>query len=537
MKHIGVLIFFCFIMFCGCDKVEEEKNHHDQPFFSSFSFTVDDNPSLEKDINVVFNKDTKDSLICLFIPHLITDSLVARFDGLYDNVFVKDVKQVSGYTKNNFNEFVDYLLTLSSGKNEIKKRYRFCITGYNGVPVVIINTESCSPIESLTEYVSADIRIINKPQTGILDTICDIRGRGNSTWGLEKKPYRIKFKEKLKLLGEDNANAKSWTLLANHSDKSLIRNALTSELGKFCGFVFNPAAVFVDLVMNGEYLGTYQISDQVEVSKYRIDVEKQDYQTTGDEISGGYLLEISDKRAIAREEGDKPWFSTDIKDIGVLIKYPEKESYNDSQIEYIRDYVNSFEDCLFNVAFDDSLNCYRQFIDINSLVNWYICTELSANLDGMYSTYVYKYRNDKRLFWGPLWDNDIAWNNCYRMGDFSAKLIREDGYGEKATKDWFIKMGQDFFFLSSVNVRWKQLVNSGIERYLMNKVDSLSSYLLYTQDANYKKWDVSKRNYDELVLYDSYVEYIMDIKEFIHNRILFLTNRFEEDVKAFDRRD
>ena len=75
----------------------------------------------------------------------------------------------------------------------------------------------------------------------------------------------MKFASKTELLGKEYTKAKKWTLLANHGDKTMIRNALTYDLGKFMGFTFCPAAVFVDLFLNGNYRGTYQISDQVEV--------------------------------------------------------------------------------------------------------------------------------------------------------------------------------------------------------------------------------------------------------------------------------
>ena len=143
------------------------------------------------------------------------------------------------------------------------------------LPHVYINTFDGKDVTSKKAEVSVNLYMVDeKDSVAVYDSIA-IRGRGNSTWNLEKKPYRIKFKEKTRFLGHERANAKKWTLLANHGDKSLIRNALASYIGDLCGQVFTPGARFVDLTMNGVYQGCYQISDQIEVRKKRVDIEEQ----------------------------------------------------------------------------------------------------------------------------------------------------------------------------------------------------------------------------------------------------------------------
>ena len=129
-----------------------------------------------------------------------------------------------------------------------------------------------------------------------LDSL-QIRGRGNSTWRKsEKKPYRLKFHAPQRLLGPGFANARDWTLLANHGDKTLIRNALTYELGRFVGLPFCPAYLFVDLFVNGQYLGIYQVSDQVEAGKGRVAVKK----------ASGWLLETAGKWNLERHHFTMP---------------------------------------------------------------------------------------------------------------------------------------------------------------------------------------------------------------------------------------
>ena len=150
------------------------------------------------------------------------------------------------------------------------------------VPTVYIETENSQNITSKEDYLKCTFTMVDGTDTLRLENT-QIRGRGNSSWwNSDKKPYRVKFDKKQRLLGEDFANAKNWTLLANHGDKTMIRNALTYQLGRFIGMKFCPAAKFVDLYLNGKYRGTYQISDQVQVHKKRVEVDEDN----------GWLLEV-----------------------------------------------------------------------------------------------------------------------------------------------------------------------------------------------------------------------------------------------------
>ena len=148
------------------------------------------------------------------------------------------------------------------------------------LPCVYINTEGHKAVSSKETYMYATMVYVDENDQVTQYDSLQIRGRGNSTWGLRKKPYRIKFKEKQKFLGKGYAKAKSWTLLANAADKTMMRNAITSYMGDFLGMAFNPAAKFVDFELNGVYLGTYQISDQVDVRPHRVNVVEQDFPLT-----------------------------------------------------------------------------------------------------------------------------------------------------------------------------------------------------------------------------------------------------------------
>jgi hypothetical protein len=161
------------------------------------------------------------------------------------------------------------------------------------LPTVYVETFDGKGITSKEVYKYCKLHYVDEDGLVTHYDSVSIRGRGNSTWNMAKKPYKIKFNEKEKLLGKGYAKAKKWTLLANAGDKTMMRNAVTSALGRRTSLPFNPAAKFVDLVLNNVYQGTYQISDQIDVRPHRVDITEQNYPLgQNDNITGGYLLEV-----------------------------------------------------------------------------------------------------------------------------------------------------------------------------------------------------------------------------------------------------
>lgn len=392
------------------------------------------------------------------------------------------------------------------------------------LPAIYIRTYNNVAITSKTTYVLATMWYVDENDKVTQYDSLEIRGRGNSTWNLAKKPYKLKFHVKEKFLGNDRANAKKWTLIANAGDKTLIRNAITSLLGEYTGLPFNPAAKFVDLTLNGRYVGNYQISDQIEVKKKRVHITEQDYPLTEtSDITGGYMLEVDGFH-------DGNCFTTSKGRVGIRIHYPEDEEIAATQNQYIRTYINNFETALMGNDYTDAEKGYRHWVDSISLANWYIATEVSANIDGFYSTYFYKNCQDSLIYWGPLWDYDIAYGNDTRKGDTSRSLMTDVGYGD--TRTWMNRMWGDPWFANLINRRYRELVNGGMEEYLIHKIDSLTELIQESQDLNYQKWGIDRKMYNERVLYSSYDQYVDDLKEFISVHIDYLQTAFRNKRPA-----
>ena len=260
-----------------------------------------------------------------------------------------------------------------------------------------------------------------------------IKGRGNSTWKGAKKPYQIKLDKKADLLSSgDAANSnKTWVLLANYFDPSLLRNSLAFDLAG--AMQMDPALQYrpVSLYYDGEYRGAYQLSEKVEIASGRVDItdlEKLNEEanaaiddlatlplaqattangatyryTTGmqspADITGGYLLEMD---FATRAQEELCYFVTK-RGYYVVVKRPE--CCSQAEMDYIASYYQTYEDILFTGQPQNG-KTLQDYIDLTSAAQCYIINELSKNPDGFHtSSYLYKETGDGPMHMGPIWD-------------------------------------------------------------------------------------------------------------------------------------
>ncbi|MBO7577478.1 MAG: CotH kinase family protein [Prevotella sp.] len=382
------------------------------------------------------------------------------------------------------------------------------------VPTIYIETENRKDITSKEDYILCILAYVDKGEITVFDST-QIRGRGNSTWwNSEKKSYRVKFAKKQRLLGNDFANAKSWTLLANHGDKTMIRNALTYDLGKFMGMKFCPAAKFVDLYLNDSYRGTYQISDQVQVHKKRVEVNEDN----------GWLLEVANENS--RED---PYITSSRYGIIYNIKNPDDEMLTVDKRIAIGQWISAFETAVSSADFMDPNIGYRAYIDEEDFINWYVGAEITGNIDALYSIYMYKEADEKKMHFGPLWDLDLGYDNSSErslLTNMEAYL----GLWNRPFEKILQRMWQDPWFAKACNDRLHELVDNGLQQYLLHHIDSLRDAIYQTQGQNFRKWRIDQQVYDweKHNYYNNYDSYISDLKSFIAIHIPYLQQAFAE---------
>ncbi|MDD3078596.1 MAG: CotH kinase family protein [Paludibacter sp.] len=392
----------------------------------------------------------------------------------------------------------------------------------SNIPSIYINTTNNAAVVDKTTWIPGIITVVSNDTTESLDMATEIRGRGNSTWLLDKKPYRVKLDKKTNLLNMP-AHLKNWVFLSNHADKTLIRNALAFKIGALLGFEFTPAGRFVDFTLNNDFLGNYFITDQIEVNPGRVDIDEQDSSVVSEpDITGGYLLEID-----GFASSEPVWFTSG-KGLKISVKSPDDDDINDAQLTYIQTYIADFESRLFSDDFTDPELGYRAHVDTTSLINWYIACELTGNSDSFWSTYVYKKRNDDKLYFGPMWDYDIAFNNDDRLGDATKNLMSNVAHDPKT---WIKQFLSDEWFVKAVLRHWQQFEAQNLNAVLNSYINETVQLIDQSQQLNYNRWPVlDQKIYRETYLFSTYAEGVDYLKTYIANRILFLNDAFANMV-------
>lgn len=331
-----------------------------------------------------------------------------------------------------------------------------------------IITENLDPIDSKEDYRNAtfeiDADLVNPDWSTNLTG--QIRGRGNSTWAFPKKPYKIKLSSKSSVMGMPSD--KEWVLLANYSDKTLLRNMIALEMAKRLGMPWTPRYKVVEVTVNNEYQGVYLLTEQVKVAKNRVDIDEDN----------DYLIEFD-----IRGDGDN-WFSSMANDTYV-IKSPKTVS--PEQIDDIRIYFSQIDQLLRGPDIDDPVIGYSSYIDVDSFIDWYLVNEVLKNPDGAdISSIFFTKKSGEKLKMGPIWDFDISLGNVYDMD-----ISPPQGWWIRWHSRWFYYLFTDYLFEQKVMNRYKVFAEKGIDKEsLLTLIDQKAESIQLAQERNFAKWDI-----------------------------------------------
>lgn len=338
-------------------------------------------------------------------------------------------------------------ITLVAGK----KSYDIIFMTSSKLPTIYINTPDggLDRIHADKSHKESGCTMLAVDENGKVDynsTLDYMKGRGNTTWERDKKPYNIKLDTKSKLFGM--SKAKKWCLLAHSLDNTYMRNNVAYSVAAKLDLAWTPDCRSVDLYVNGEYKGVYLLCEKVEIGKNRVDIfdleeateelnPTLDFSTLSvkgtagqysgyientkkwynipnnpENITGGYLLELE----FSYRYGNEPSGFVTKNGQSVVLKSPEYASKE--QINYISTYWQEFEDALYSETGYNSQNkTISDYIDIDSFARAYLVQEWTANFDaGMSSTFLHK-DVDGKLVAGPIWDFNEALGNSYGSRD------------------------------------------------------------------------------------------------------------------------
>lgn len=314
------------------------------------------------------------------------------------------------------------------------------------LPVLRIDTVGDAPILDRENYVPGTVTLEPNgsgfaPYTGTMG----IRGRGNSTWTYDKKPYKLKLDTKSELMGL--GAERDWALLANAVDESQLRTFAAMQASEMTDLPYTPAVRYIEILLNGQYQGVYLLTEHQEPGPDRVDItEMEDTDNAGVEVTGGYRLEIDGRL----EENQEPGWRT-AKNVPVVVKDPDPTT--PEQWAYITTYVQAFENALFSANFADPVNGYRRYLDVDSFIDHYLVQELTKNQDVFWSsTFFTKERGDDLLRFGPVWDFDRSMGSLKGVVDLGPEGFRARGRGP-----WSSRIFQDPTFVAQVAQRWQEL--------------------------------------------------------------------------------
>ena len=485
----------------------------------------------ERETNLVFEEIFE--VIELYIPDIMISNLtlpsldVEGVTVTYSVDCTEIVRNRIVYTFPNTNSNCTINASVEYNNEVMSKDIEIVMSAVNElpkIPVVYINTVGNESITSNKDYVSATMNVVtdkNPRSLPLPDASLGIRLRGNSTLNMPKSSYKIKFTEKQNFLSL--YEEKDWVLLANFSDQTLIRNYLAYSMSSKLRMIFTPKYTFVDVYVNGEYQGNYLLTDQIEVTNDRVNIEEN---VTN--IDTGYLIEL-DKGLyrIGLENTDENYFLID--GIPFIIKSPSfnDNHYQDEHFTYIENYMNLVYITLKNQ--ED----YSELIDDATFIDWFIISEVFKNVDAGYSS-VYFYKDKGGLLkMGPVWDFDLSTGN---QGHASSESRGPTGWhtSKEERNIFFYYLMKYPSFQQKLKDRWNDIYEVILLRTL-DQIFYVSDSITYSRYKNFERWDIIGKNNKwytaseiyELKTYDLQVWFLYD---YLTERLTWL----DREINKFD---
>lgn len=294
----------------------------------------------------------------------------------------------------------------------------------NGIPYIRITVPDSAALNDTTEngeavYSEAVIEIAGNGLYGDVPAMAGkVRYRGNSTrlW-YPKKPYRIKFNEKVEVLGL--AANKDWVLLANYRDQSKFMNAVVFDMARNMGnFKFVNASRFVEVEVNGDYKGIYQLTEQIEQAASRVNIDK----------ATGVLFNMDKDDGPELNTWEHNNFWSSVYKLPMAVKYPK-----DVTAAALESIQADFAKVEQTVA-DGDFATFSALMDVATFIDYLIIQEVTRNveLEAPRSTYLYKESAEGKYAFGPIWDYD-------------------GGFGYSWNEETFEYFGENSWILSSGN--------------------------------------------------------------------------------------
>ena len=396
------------------------------------------------------------------------------------------------------------------------------------LPQLWIATKNGVPITSKEVYVDATFKLINPALSAQpFDLNGKIRGRGQSTWGQPKNPYKVQF-------SNDAAYAKvpdflgmpknrNWALLADYFDRSLIRNKLALSLGSSAvfsdGLKWTPSGQHLEVWLNGDYVGVYLLTEDIRIDPARLNIKKMSSKAADNDVDGGYIVEV-DSRLDCYKGDDVNMQLVIPSGESICIDTPDEEAITQAQLGYIKGLLLRASSDLWQSARIDLLNPA-------SYADWYLIQELLRNNDAVFVSSDWMWKDteaaaspqDRLLNMGPLWDFDRAAGNVNYNNNWVTQgcwVTTRVFYG-----NWFSRVFDNRDFLELTLARWKAK-RPALERYINASIDTYSRRLAQAQERNFARWPIFGTTLTNYYVFANHAEEVAFVRQFLSARMTWL---------------
>lgn len=414
------------------------------------------------------------------------------------------------------------------------------------LPIVIIDTENQTIYNDPKIKAKFTIIYNGKGKRNDLkdkpyyDGFCGIELRGSSSQMFPKKPYGLELwnnkgeETEASLFGFPKES--DFILFASYHEKSFMHNVLTMKMAREMN-VYASRTQYVELVINGEYLGLYVFMEKIKEAKGRVEIaDLKPDDIKGDALTGGYIIKIDKSTGSLIGSWLSKYSNNPLNpNARTTFFYEYPKSINTEQKNYIRSYIDSLETVLYGNDYDPQKG-YRKFLDTHSFVKYLLLNEVSKNVDGYrISTFMYKDKNSKggKLKAGPPWDYDITYGNAnYCDGN------RFDGFAYNfnsvcpgdfwTVPFWWDRLLRDPTFVQELRDEYVFQRKKGalqLDRIYAH-IDSMSNEIKEAQARNFQKWRIlGIYVWPQSAPYASTWEgEVNELRNWIRNRIDWLDN-------------
>lgn len=453
-KPFSVLIFLAIGFILSCTKNEYHFISNEKKI-TSFVLESSLNPILKESVEAQISRN----FIHLDIPHFAMGmDFVASFEHNGVAVFIDTLKQQSKLTSNKFHLPLRYAVTAEDGsKNTYNISVNWADTTETLLPRIYINLFDDKQIEDITktDYINGSIVIRSKNSEDNFAGEMEIRGRGNNSWGLPKKPFRIKLTEKASLFGLPAY--RDWILLAEYLDGSMLYNSIPFKTGHLLDIPYTNHIIPVELYVNGELQGVYAFTEHKEVGEGRIDIG-----------NNGWLIELD-------ETLDEDWqFESSAYGLPVMIQHPKSKNMTETLFDEMKADFEQLEALVFDDSFPN--NDFLNYFDDTAFINYMIVYQLTLNqeINIPRSTYINKPVGEKYQM-GIIWDFDWAFG-------YSQSFTHYDLATAETPLFWGVKPGSEFFEKIFNSPHMKALFKDKWEWFIHHQYDELKEHMsLYAE--------------------------------------------------------